>query len=66
MKIDTPDTLLDLIVRFNMSTTPIERYALSCVIRAELESYVKTLDDSVIPLYKKAMIKQQTGYDISA
>lgn len=57
MRISKPDHIDDLIKRFNKSDNAMESYALACALRSQLMAYVDMLDDSILDIYRNAMIK---------
>ena len=55
MQIQEPETLTNLIKAFNDSDNPKDRFAFAAALRVELGHYVDTLDDSILPMFQKAI-----------
>jgi len=57
MKINKPIEIIDLIKRWNDADDVLTRYAIANALRSGLMSYVTMIDDTILPVYKSAMIE---------
>ena len=61
MSITECTELAELIKRFNKEREAVNRYALAEAIKAELNRYLFTLDDTILPMFRAAAVRQITG-----
>lgn len=47
-----------LIDAFNDSDNPTDRFAYAAAIRDEMNQYAKTLDETILPMYQKAIVRE--------
>ena len=58
MQITNPDTLIKFIEGFNAAETATERFAYAAGVREELVKYLDTVDNSILPLFQKALVHE--------
>lgn len=57
MRLDAPSEISRLIDNFNNADDLSIQYALAVALREELMTYANTLDEIILPICQKAMIK---------